>query len=133
MEESRYRGIVDTIAKAGVTTEEAVEAFGKIGRIAAGNIDYDTEITNIQRNPNLKPWEKRKLIKELKKDQKKMERNKKYNCNGECYTYNSMCPKAEICGETAGKEFTATIIATGATVLLPIAVIAMLILLIIYH
>ncbi len=59
----------------------------------------------------------RKKVNEI---QKEIERARRYDCCGKCYTSQSMCPKAETCPETAGKEFRGTILAAGIMVVLPI-------------
>lgn len=59
--------------------------------------------------------------KKVNEIQKEIERARRYDCCGECYTSQSMCPKAETCPETAGKEFRGTILAAGTIIALPIA------------
>ena len=58
--------------------------------------------------------------KKVNEIQKEIERARRYDCCGKCYTSQSMCPKAETCPETAGKEFRGTILAAGIMVVLPI-------------
>ena len=40
-----------------------------------------------------------------------IEKSKKHNCDGLCYTRYHMCPRVDYCSETRTKEFFATIIA----------------------
>lgn len=40
-----------------------------------------------------------------------IEKSKKYNCDGLCYTCYHMCPRVDYCPETRQKEFFATVIA----------------------
>lgn len=46
---------------------------------------------------------------------KKQKRKRKYNCDGNCYTKTSMCPRVEYCKETRLREFLVT---TGAALVL---------------
>ena len=62
----------------------------------------------------------RKKVNEI---QKEIERARRYDCCGKCYTSQNMCPKAETCPETARKEFRGTILAAGTIIVLPIAVV----------
>lgn len=62
--------------------------------------------------------------KKVNEIQKEIERARRYDCCGKCYTCQSMCPKAETCPETAGKEFRGTILAAGTIIALPIAAVA---------
>lgn len=130
MEKDQYNKTIEIIKAAGITTEEAVGAFEKLAKIAAESTDYENEIRNVKHNPNLKPWEKWKIIKELQSLKNERDRIRQYDCDGICYTDNSMCPQAEICPETRKKEFAGTITAAGAVIILPILVIATIALLV---
>lgn len=61
--------------------------------------------------------------KKVNEIQKERGRARRYDCCGKCYTSQSMCPKAETCPETAGKEFRGTILAAGTIIVLPIVAI----------
>lgn len=56
------------------------------------------------------------------------ERKKKYDCDGQCYTNNSMCPMVETCPETRDKEFWATVIAGLLYISSPIIVVVLIVL-----
>lgn len=59
--------MIETMRNAGITTEQAAAAFSELAAVAAESIDYETEVKNIRSNPSLRPWEKRRIIKDLQK------------------------------------------------------------------
>lgn len=52
------------------------------------------------------------------KSKSKEEKQRQYGCNGQCYTNESMCPRAETCPETSVVEFLATALGCSIYLLL---------------
>lgn len=58
------------LAMFGVTSDQAISAFEKIASIARSVYDPDMEIALIRSNPSLNFFQKRRLIREIRKNQK---------------------------------------------------------------
>lgn len=60
----------DTLAKVGISTEQAVVAFSKLSKIAASSITPEEMIAGIENNPTLNRFEKWRLIRMIRRDER---------------------------------------------------------------